>query len=1016
MKRITMTDNNKKNWKVLFSIALLSLFAAPPLTNAESFGRNKVQYEYLHWEYIETPSFRIYYVEGYETLGRFAAEILEDAYPVVSSDLSQDVLAPVPVIIFPSPGEFQETNIITSILGEGTGGFTEILKTRVVVPFNGSYEDFRHVLVHEMAHAVTFDKLIGRGPTKLLSSGRIFELPLWLAEGISEFESICWDVESDMYLRDAVLNNYTVPFSRLGGFLAYKEGASVVGYIARRYGRKKIGEILGKGQVHISADAAMKAALGRTQDELYEDWLDIKKREYFPEFGIRRRPEDIADRITDHEEDGSYFNVMPAFSPDGHRVAFISNRNDYIDLFVADVITGQLELVARGERSGEAQSFHPFRSRAGWSEKGEYIAYSRKSGGSDEIAIRESNKWKMYKTMRFDSIREISSPVFLPDDMGLIFSGLEGDRTDLYITGFDNNLPRKLTDDRWDDRFPSVSPDGRYVAFASDRPINGGDSDNLTEPEQGQISPEHQPERMEFRFGHYNVWILDVEEDTLAPLTTDGLGNGQPVWSPDGKSIAYTSERNGIRNIWIAELGDSVVHRPYTDLLSGAFTPTWDPDGKKLVFSAFYNGGFDLFYAHELVPLDSISPTPYMLARDTLRPPEDTTGSAKRFAQISGDLRRYSFSSGDEEDDREYSLEPEKYTPQFSVDLVSGTLGYDTYYGFTGYTYLVFSDVMGNQQIVVATDFFEEIENTNFFVYYAYLAQRYNIGGQAYRYKNYFLVNDELFSDDVFGSAAFIEYPFSQFNRIQFIAEAFIIDRDYWDSDINDIMPFNLRLEFAAVRDNSLWKNTGPVAGTRAKIALEYVPPIDNDGMDYYGGRLDLRRYIHFGNGYGFAMRAAAGGAWGNRAPTYWLGGSDNWLNWRLATEDIYSIDKFYFSRMITPLRGHPYFAYKGNIYALGNLEIRYPFVEQMDLGMPPITISGINGALFMDIGAVSGHEISEFTGWRNGRLEDIKMSLGVGTRAWIWMFLFYYDLAWSTDLYDIADKPVHHFGLGAEF
>ena len=166
------------NEKFKILTALIIVLLASVAMSDESFGRNKVQYEYLDWKYFDTPTFRIYFADGYEELARLGGEILEDAYYDVSSDLGHDVIEPVPVVIYPSPGEFQETNIVMSILGEGTGGFTESFKTRVVLPFNGSYEDYRHVLIHEMAHAVCFDMLLGRGPISILSTNRIFQMPL----------------------------------------------------------------------------------------------------------------------------------------------------------------------------------------------------------------------------------------------------------------------------------------------------------------------------------------------------------------------------------------------------------------------------------------------------------------------------------------------------------------------------------------------------------------------------------------------------------------------------------------------------------------------------------------------------------------------------------------------------------------------------------------------------------------------------------------------------------------------
>jgi Tol biopolymer transport system component len=996
--------------------AILVVLAMVGVTHAESFGRNKVQYETFEWRTVQTPHFKFYYPAGFDELALRAGEVLEGALPQLVHDLGQRPIDEFPVIIYPTQADFQETNVIQSILGEGTGGFTESMKTRVVVPFNGSYEDFRHVLVHEVAHAMTFDKIYGRGPGKQFAASSVFNIPLWFAEGISEFESICWDVESDMYLRDAVLNGYVVPLSRLYGFLAYKQGASVVSYIATRYGRKKIGEIIGKGQVYIQPDEALKAALGRTQDEIYEEWLNFKRREYFPEFGFRSRPEDIAERITDHEKDGSYFNVMPSFSPDGQHVAFISNRKDYIDLYLVDILTKKKHQIAKAERTFSAQSFHPFRSRAGWSSDGKFLIYSRKAGGSDEIAVHNVHTGKIQRTFAFEGIREISSPIFLPGDTALVFSGLSGDRTDIYLHHFGRSGPVKITDDLYDDRFPTISPEGRYLAFSSDRPIFGDEPPDSSEEASGQmVSPEHS----DLEFGRYNIWIYDFEADTLSPLTTDGEGNDSPVFSPEGGRIAYTSERNGVRNIWIAELGEDVIHRPYSDLLSGAFAPTWDPDGRKIVFSAFYNGGFDIFYMKELTSLDSLVPTPYMFHRDTLCPAEMIDDPDPR-GRITGDLRRPKTDSSGKEKARDLYT-PKKYKPEFSIDLVAGAVAYDTYYGFRGLTQIMFSDMLGDQQFYIATDLLDDLENSTVYALYANYGRRVNFAVMGYHYKNYFWRSySEYFSDRVFGGLTSIEYPFSQYERIQLNADGFFVDRHYYavpaGSGLHDVMPFNLRMELSAVRDNTLWKSTGPLRGTRSKIAVEYVPKIGENSLSYVGARADLRKYYHFGRGYGFAMRLAAGGVKGDNSPVFWLGGSENWLNWQSVRRDYFDIDRFYFSNFVLPMRGYPYFAFEGKYYGLMNLELRYPFVKRIDLGFPPITIGGINGAFFADFGGVAPENIREFKGATDGRLDDLKMSIGFGARSWIWWFLFYYDLAWSTDLGEISPKPTHHFGIGTEF
>src|SRR3990172_10540747 len=125
----------------------------------QGFGKNKVQYQDFHWNIISSDHFDIYYYENGYDLAVFAATTLESAYVEVSAQLNHRLSKRVPVILYQSHNEFQQTNVTSSLLEEGVGGFTESFKNRMVMPFTGSYEEFRHVLHHELTHAVVFDML-----------------------------------------------------------------------------------------------------------------------------------------------------------------------------------------------------------------------------------------------------------------------------------------------------------------------------------------------------------------------------------------------------------------------------------------------------------------------------------------------------------------------------------------------------------------------------------------------------------------------------------------------------------------------------------------------------------------------------------------------------------------------------------------------------------------------------------------------------------------------------------------
>ncbi|MBI5267903.1 MAG: biopolymer transporter Tol, partial [candidate division Zixibacteria bacterium] len=190
-------------------LALMAILVSTGSSQERYFGKNKVQYKKFDWNYIQTRHFDIYFYENAYETARFAVAVMEDAYAEVTRELDYKIQRRIPVFVYNSQNDFQQTNITTELLPEGVGGFTEAFKNRIVLPFTGSYEDFRHVLHHELTHAVVYDMLFGNSFASLLSRQRLFNLPLWFAEGYAEYSSRHgWDYWSDMFVRDATINEY----------------------------------------------------------------------------------------------------------------------------------------------------------------------------------------------------------------------------------------------------------------------------------------------------------------------------------------------------------------------------------------------------------------------------------------------------------------------------------------------------------------------------------------------------------------------------------------------------------------------------------------------------------------------------------------------------------------------------------------------------------------------------------------------------------------------------------------
>ncbi|GAH31784.1 unnamed protein product, partial [marine sediment metagenome] len=130
----------------ILTLSMLALLAGPL---AAQFGQNIVQYDQYDWNYIQSPYFDIYFYGDDLSLAEFTSEIADEAYRQISDRLNWQIQKRVSIMVYRSHADFQQTNVTFSYMYEGIGGVTELLKNRVVVPFEGSYDDFRHVIRHE---------------------------------------------------------------------------------------------------------------------------------------------------------------------------------------------------------------------------------------------------------------------------------------------------------------------------------------------------------------------------------------------------------------------------------------------------------------------------------------------------------------------------------------------------------------------------------------------------------------------------------------------------------------------------------------------------------------------------------------------------------------------------------------------------------------------------------------------------------------------------------------------------
>ena len=320
----------------------LLLCLASTAATAQTFGQNKVQYARHQWRSIGSDHFEVYFYDGLDSLAMRVLDLAEKTNTVMSAKIGHSLGRKVPIILYGSHNDFSQTNVTPELIDAGTGGFTEVLRNRVVLPFTGSYEDLRHVVVHELTHAYMFDMLYAGSAASLIARQGFYSVPLWFAEGMAEYFSLGMESNAEVFLRDGTVAGYLPPLVYSGGYIVYKQGQSAISYLVQRHGEDRLRDILKRSRQMHNFDKAFQKSMGQPVSKFDEGWRTWLRKRYWPTVASKSAPEEFARRLTDHRKDDSNLNTGPAISPQGDRIAFFSDRRQYTDVYVMSALDGKL--------------------------------------------------------------------------------------------------------------------------------------------------------------------------------------------------------------------------------------------------------------------------------------------------------------------------------------------------------------------------------------------------------------------------------------------------------------------------------------------------------------------------------------------------------------------------------------------------------------------------------------------------------------------------------------------------
>ncbi len=1015
------------------------------------FGINKVQYQSFEWKYMETKNFDIYFYNNSNYLAHFAAVEAEKALQSIQSFLKYRINRRVPLIVYNSHNEFQQTNIIGSYLPEGVGGVTELFKNRVVVPFMGDWEQFRHVIHHELVHAVLNDMFYGGTFQSAMTSGNLRQIPIWMNEGLAEYLSQSgYDLQTDMFMRDMALSeNLTGGLENLNGYMAYRGGQTFYWYVAEKYGKERITDLINRLRIQGNLNSTFLSAFNLSFEDFSEQWERFIKKYYWPDIDKFQSAETFSTRITNHKKEYTFYNSSPAISPDGEKMAYISDEGGLLGVYIKtlDKKEDRHEIIT-ALREQDFEELNLLTPGISWNPKGTHLAISAKSGGEDAIYLVDAKNGD-YDKLKF-GIKSITSVNWSPDGKFLVFIGSPGEQSDIYIYNMDSKKLQNLTNDVFTDKIPVWSNDSKMIYFISDR------GENLT------INYTKDNFLMwKYNFKQSDIYAIELETKLIKRITNNPQYDKTSIAvSADGNKLLFVSDENGIGNIYEMNLLTGAT-KPKTNSLSSISQLSLSKDGNKLLFSSLTGGGYDIFLlrfpfdknlANDTLPLTKFRIQ--LLEKVQIQKELSDTNKTDSLAQTEQHLTSYGdfqldlsrqelvkanpdVINDEEQTDFENSIANiedqsfpvHDYKIKFSTDAALGNPGWSTYYGFQGIAQMLFSDILGDHQIYVQAYLLTDLANSSFMVQYSYLPKIIDYSFSAYQWAGYALGKlpyDTLlyaFRYRNWGASVNASYPLDLFNRFEGGLSWMNVSKENLNIyGLGDISRMLLVPEVRYVHDNTLWAGFGPHQGSRYNIGIKGTPKLSSNSISFITLTGDFRQYIPVTNYMSLALRASGGKSFGANPRNFFIGGTENWINsiWFNGNLPFDQPEDFAFMDFPMPLRGWAVGERKGSQYFLTNAEFRFPLFRALLAGPIPVLIQNFQGCIFFDMGAAWYGNLSDFKSTTtdiagNVNANDLLMSTGIGTRFYMLGIPLKIDIAWR-NLYYAWSEPIWMFSLGYDW
>jgi len=1064
--------------KKRYAILLLLLMAMIPMAHAQfyngmnmPFGKNRVQWGDFHWSYYRNDNFDVYFYQGGDDLAKYAQAYAKEQIPQLEGRLNSNFKKKVQFIVFNSMGDFKQSNINLEEEESGnTGGITKIIGSKVILYFDGDYTHFEAQIREGIARLLFNQVMNGTSIGSQIRNSYRYDIPQWFRDGLVAFIAGNWDSYKENKLQRGITSGNYKKINHLHNEDALIAGYSFWNFIDEKYGSKSFNDILALAENTKNIRRALLYVTGKEYKKLVEEWYEYYKARY--ETIMANQPTDLMK--LKYKKYRTF--TQPSISPNGKHIAYVSNDEGKIRLWLEDLQTGKRQQLFKAGYHSDENIDTSFPLLA-WHPNSEILSFLIEEKGKIQLYNLDIKTGKQASTFLFD-FQKVSSFSYAHKSRKIVLAATRMGKPDIYVYNLFSNTLEQITNDYHTDLSPVFTFDDRQIVFSSNR-----DNDTL------KVDDKIGFQNKQFDLFAYNY---ANKGDVLQNLTQQRFSNSiLPEALKDG-SMLYLNDTSGYYNLYQIRFDsaishiDTIVHYRYfgkkeqlTDYTANIIDYSYQPrDHKAALLMADQNGEkffiSPILRGHEL-NINQISPyAQKRLFTELIQKEKDTIVEpvskhrfstsyryARRKRQIAGALGADSTQVVQQgvgpvpkPQPKDTIQRPNNYYVELfadqlmsQIDFTSMNYSYQPFTGGTSPIYLyqglnVFlgtkmKDLMEDYKVELGVKLNTSLVNNEYMLRFSDYSKRLDKSITLHRfvtddYSSYYY---RTFTNEGFYT---LSYPFSEIlslrgtaiYRLDHRVSLAIDDYSLADKDRYENWG-GLRAEL--VYDNSKKIGTNLLVGARGKIFAEYYQKIAKNTANMVVLGFDYRHYTRISRNFIWANRIAGSTSFGQQKLIYYMGGVDNWLfaSFDNGTPVDYA-QNYAYQTLATNMRGFSQNIRNGNSFVLINSELRFPlFSYFMNRPINLQFIRDFQIVAFGDLGTA-------WTGWSpyaptnslfnhyitDGNL-DITVTemknpwvggIGVGLRTTLFGYFIRGDVAWGIEDGQIAKRPRFHLSFNLDF